>query len=241
MVPDVKFIWKGITFSELRKIIHANREIRAFPIVLDQESRILLGSVSRKVLNDSMEGLIGDRIRQLEAVRRTHLDPSMKSCGSSPLLSAVQGDQRDPLSFKSTNSRMMTRTTEEVTKRCFSSINELFDNQQRTKDIIDLQEEQRGIWETEQLTKMLNIHSIQIDAAPFQIAENTSLFKIHSMFSLLGLQRAYVTRLGRLVGVVSLREIRIAVENINNPSHHTTITSTLIEDTEDTNYVNTFH
>ena len=32
--------------------------------------------------------------------------------------------------------------------------------------------------------------------------------QIHSMFSLLGLNHAYVTTLGRLVGVVALKEVR---------------------------------
>ncbi|VDM56920.1 unnamed protein product [Angiostrongylus costaricensis] len=65
MVSDVKFIWKGITYSELKKLMDDNREIRSFPIVLDKESRVLLGSVNRKVLNDSVQCLIGDRIRRL--------------------------------------------------------------------------------------------------------------------------------------------------------------------------------
>ncbi|KAE9415314.1 hypothetical protein Angca_007625, partial [Angiostrongylus cantonensis] len=63
MVSDVKFIWKEITYNELKKLMDDNREIRSFPIVLDRESRVLLGSVSRKVLNDSVQCLIGDRIR----------------------------------------------------------------------------------------------------------------------------------------------------------------------------------
>ncbi|KAI6191213.1 Chloride channel protein 2 [Aphelenchoides bicaudatus] len=55
-----------------------------------------------------------------------------------------------------------------------------------------------------------------IDPAPFQLVRRTSLFKVHSVFSLLGLNRAYVTDRGRLVGVVALRDVRIAIQNAQN-------------------------
>lgn len=55
---------------------------------------------------------------------------------------------------------------------------------------------------------------IGVDSAPFQLTANTSLLKVHSLFSLLGLNRAYVTQHGKLIGVVSLRDIRIAIEMV---------------------------
>ncbi|KIH66256.1 hypothetical protein ANCDUO_03414 [Ancylostoma duodenale] len=75
---------------------------------------------------------------------------------------------------------------------------------------------ERAQWEVDQLCSALDLQSIHIDSAPFQLVETTSIFKIHSVFSLLGLRRAYVTKLGRLVGVVSLKELRAAIESINN-------------------------
>ena len=36
-------------------------------------------------------------------------------------------------------------------------------------------------------------------------------FQVHSLFSLLGLNHAYVTNTGRLVGVVALKEVLILV------------------------------
>uniref|UniRef100_A0A183BTI5 CBS domain-containing protein n=1 Tax=Globodera pallida TaxID=36090 RepID=A0A183BTI5_GLOPA len=54
------------------------------------------------------------------------------------------------------------------------------------------------------------------DGAPFQLVENTSLVKVHSLFSLLSLNRAYVTRCGRLIGVVALRDLRIAIEQVDS-------------------------
>jgi len=63
------------------------------------------------------------------------------------------------------------------------------------------------------LDERLNFDDLILDPAPFQLVERTSLYKVHALFSLLGLNRAYVTCLGRLVGVVALRELRAALEN----------------------------
>lgn len=47
-----------------------------------------------------------------------------------------------------------------------------------------------------------------IDPAPLQLVPGVGINKIHSLFSLLDLRRAYVTENGRLVGVVTLRDVR---------------------------------
>uniref|UniRef100_A0A8C2E211 Chloride channel 2c n=1 Tax=Cyprinus carpio TaxID=7962 RepID=A0A8C2E211_CYPCA len=56
------------------------------------------------------------------------------------------------------------------------------------------------------------LYSCKIDPAPFQLVEHTSLHKTHTMFSVLNLDYAYVTSIGRLVGAVSLKELREAIE-----------------------------
>ncbi|XP_072945808.1 chloride channel protein 2 [Epargyreus clarus] len=60
-----------------------------------------------------------------------------------------------------------------------------------------------------------NLYICHIDPAPFQLVERTSLLKVHSLFSTLGVSRAYVTAIGRLIGVVSLKELRKAIEDVN--------------------------
>ncbi|KAJ8378093.1 hypothetical protein AAFF_G00248070 [Aldrovandia affinis] len=67
-------------------------------------------------------------------------------------------------------------------------------------------------WEEQQLAEPVNFNNCKIDPAPFQLVERTSLHKTHTIFSLLGLDHAYVTSIGRLVGVVSLKELRKAIE-----------------------------
>ncbi|KAF7648961.1 hypothetical protein LDENG_00149300 [Lucifuga dentata] len=67
-------------------------------------------------------------------------------------------------------------------------------------------------WEEQQLDEPMDFKNCKIDPAPFQLVEQTSLHKTHTIFSLLGLDHAYVTSMGRLVGVVSLKELRKAIE-----------------------------
>ncbi|XP_069720738.1 chloride channel protein 2 isoform X2 [Phaenicophaeus curvirostris] len=67
-------------------------------------------------------------------------------------------------------------------------------------------------WEEQQLDQLVDFSSAKIDPAPFQLVEHTSLHKTHTIFSLLGLDHAYVTSIGRLVGMVSLMELRKAIE-----------------------------
>ena len=42
------------------------------------------------------------------------------------------------------------------------------------------------------------------------------LCQVHSLFSMLGVNHAYVTTIGRLIGVVGLKELRKAIEDANS-------------------------
>uniref|UniRef100_A0A8C9SQ88 Chloride voltage-gated channel 1 n=1 Tax=Scleropages formosus TaxID=113540 RepID=A0A8C9SQ88_SCLFO len=69
-------------------------------------------------------------------------------------------------------------------------------------------------WEEAELDKQIDIDQIRIDPSPFQLVERTSLHKTHTLFSLLGLSHAYVTSIGKLVGVVALKEVRRAIPHV---------------------------
>ncbi|CAJ0934793.1 unnamed protein product [Ranitomeya imitator] len=71
-------------------------------------------------------------------------------------------------------------------------------------------------WEELQLDETINFNNCKIDPAPFQLVERTSLHKAHTVFSLLGMDHAYVTSIGRLIGMVTLRELRKAIEGSVN-------------------------
>ena len=81
-------------------------------------------------------------------------------------------------------------------------------------------------WEVELLEELIDFTDCQIDPAPFQLVETTSLYKVHKLFHLLNLTHAYVTTVGRLVGIVTLEDIRAAIDNerpfIERRFNHTT-------------------
>lgn len=62
-------------------------------------------------------------------------------------------------------------------------------------------------WEESEMALEVDFSRCHIDPAPFQLVERTSLLKVHSLFSMVGVNHAYVTAIGRLVGVVGLKEV----------------------------------
>lgn len=73
-------------------------------------------------------------------------------------------------------------------------------------------------WEIIQLNEVIDFDyaDIKIDLAPFQLVDRTPISKVHRLFTILSLRRAYVTQFGRLVGVVSLNELRASIDDVNN-------------------------
>uniref|UniRef100_A0AAG5CXU7 Chloride channel protein n=1 Tax=Anopheles atroparvus TaxID=41427 RepID=A0AAG5CXU7_ANOAO len=84
--------------------------------------------------------------------------------------------------------------------------------------VIDMSPEDQKAWEMEEMGKSIDVDHLHIDPAPFQLVERTSILKVHSLFSMVGINHAYVTNVGRLVGVVALKELRTAIENVNSGS-----------------------
>ncbi len=81
--------------------------------------------------------------------------------------------------------------------------------------VIDMSIEDQKAWEEEQMNHRVDFSRCHIDAAPFQLVAKTTLLKVHSLFSLLGINHAYVTATGKLIGVVAMKELRLAIEQCN--------------------------
>lgn len=73
-----------------------------------------------------------------------------------------------------------------------------------------MSQEEQAAWEEDQLNTRVDFSPCRIDPAPFQLVERTTLLKVHSLFSMLGLNHAYVTSIGRLVGVVALKDVSLS-------------------------------
>lgn len=71
-------------------------------------------------------------------------------------------------------------------------------------------------WKLYELNQPINFEECFVDPAPFQFSARTSLYKVHWLFSLLSLHHAYVTDSGHLVGIVSLSEVRNAIQGFLN-------------------------
>uniref|UniRef100_A0A158R676 Chloride channel protein n=1 Tax=Syphacia muris TaxID=451379 RepID=A0A158R676_9BILA len=166
MIKSVKSLSKKSTYRELQDLLINMPRLKAFPVVDDPSSKVLLGSVNRSVLLKMLEAKVGDEARCAEAFRRAQIDQKRQR---------KEGDLDD----------------EEVMFHL----------------LILIETAVRRKWEQEQLNSCLEFDPETIDPAPFQLVKSTSLYKVHSLFSLLGIRRAYVTNCGVLIGVVALREV----------------------------------
>ncbi|TSK67163.1 Chloride channel protein 1 [Bagarius yarrelli] len=100
-----------------------------------------------------------------------------------------------------------------------AQMQELLSNQlSRTRRLKYLQQQAQNEndeiirWEEQQLEEVLNLNLCKIDPVSVQILEGTSLKKVHKIFAFMALDHAYVTSVGRLVGVVSHKELRKGFE-----------------------------
>lgn len=69
MVHDVKYVYLGMTYEDLKNILKANKQIRVFPLVDNVRNMILLGSVARIELIELIERQIGFG-KRMEVIKR---------------------------------------------------------------------------------------------------------------------------------------------------------------------------
>merc|ERR1719167_248330 len=346
MVRDIKFIWYGMTYKELRNTLKEGRKLRGFPLVDNPDQMVLLGSIKRQELISAIEKQIGKDRRLAEAsVRRAEERDRMmredlkvqedrrikelqdelervkkeqeervksesNAAYEEPDQSiSPQGKTRRPSRFavstvddkgsgaddttstlpflpspraalgtaspqgesnrqikgilkkqqdssytihgfagQTTISPMSTpyqtvsgaserwRNTVQSMQQMFTKRNSGFNvnsskassgwdfgdglhsplGSKKLARRADLTLEEQRDWEKKEMEKPVNFTELHIDPAPFQLVEKSSLLKVHSLFSMLGVNHAYVTTIGRLIGVVGLKELRKAIEDANS-------------------------
>uniref|UniRef100_A0A914QCZ6 Chloride channel protein n=1 Tax=Panagrolaimus davidi TaxID=227884 RepID=A0A914QCZ6_9BILA len=67
---------------------------------------------------------------------------------------------------------------------------------------------------SEILNTKINLNEIEFDVAPFQIMKNVSILQCYKIFTLLKLKRIYITECGRMEGLITERELRLGIENV---------------------------
>uniref|UniRef100_A0A671Z149 Chloride channel protein 2 n=1 Tax=Sparus aurata TaxID=8175 RepID=A0A671Z149_SPAAU len=225
MVRDVRFITLNSSYRELQEMLLTG-QLKTLALVESRDSMILLGSIERLQLQSLLSLQLG-RKRRLEYLRQLAQDN-----GTQDHLPSLTTDSTpsSPCAHTHVNASSNTRqavrflvSTQQV-GRLHDSIRgeartkqEMYENERLkcrvyTFSVVSSVSLQIGEWEEQQLDEPVDFKNCKIDPAPFQLVEQTSLHKTHTIFSLLGLDHAYVTSMGRLVGVVSLKELRKAIE-----------------------------
>uniref|UniRef100_A0A452QJ00 Chloride channel protein 2 n=1 Tax=Ursus americanus TaxID=9643 RepID=A0A452QJ00_URSAM len=220
MVRDVPHVALSCTFRDLRLALHRTKG-RMLALVESPESMILLGSIERS----QVVALLG---AQLSPARRRQYIQERRAAQTSP-----PSDQESPPSSE-TSVRFQVNTEDSgfpaargethkplkpALKRGPSNTMNLGETFKEMRPAIGtfplillVSPSQILEWEEQQLDEPVNFSDCKIDPAPFQLVERTSLHKTHTIFSLLGVDHAYVTSIGRLIGIVTLKELRKAIE-----------------------------
>jgi len=197
MMRDVKFVSKTSTYRQLKLLLAQNR-FKAFPMVDNSDSRILVGSVQRHDLQELVDDFDNKFINKYSSDTFEELSEPVKEEPSHHETSSTVGRFTRTLS---TRSHSVGDNLVDISPAVVNNPTKDFDQ------VVDFSE-------------------CCIDEAPFHLVEETSLHKVHTLFSLLRLQRSYVTHIGKLVGVVSLQEIRQAIQQVNKargrPSNEST-------------------
>ncbi|XP_060533656.1 chloride channel protein 2 isoform X2 [Cylas formicarius] len=302
MIRDIKYIFYGMSYDQLKQLLKENRRLQSFPLVDKPESMVLLGSIQRLQLIQLIEKHIGrERRLQVAAIRQREAEekareeawrkaeerkrrPSRFQVSPAPdvlqkqlsennldqptLYNPVFGTQPKKSILKKTNSFTLKgfspfmstspgstpySTVTGAESRIRSAFEAIFRKSAQLQDVqspdnqpvlnnvgskpeivpplspttskkvqlpkervCDMSTEDQRKWEDEQMRQSVDFSSCHIDPAPFQLVERTSLLKVHSLFSMVGVNHAYVTAIGKLVGVVGLKELRKAIEDANS-------------------------
>uniref|UniRef100_A0A3Q1I8R2 Chloride channel, voltage-sensitive 2a n=1 Tax=Anabas testudineus TaxID=64144 RepID=A0A3Q1I8R2_ANATE len=200
MVRDVRFITLNSSYRDLQEMLLTG-QLKTLALVESRDTMILLGSIERLQLQ-SLLALQLSHQRRLEYLRLLAQDNGTQ-------------DHLPSLATDSTPSSPCTHTHVNAlsNSNARQGVRFLVSTQQSVRlSVSSTVSSQIAEWEEQQLDEQVEFKNCKIDPAPFQLVEQTSLHKTHTIFSLLGLDHAYVTSMGRLVGVVSLKELRKAIE-----------------------------
>uniref|UniRef100_A0A8C8IUR6 Chloride channel protein n=1 Tax=Oncorhynchus tshawytscha TaxID=74940 RepID=A0A8C8IUR6_ONCTS len=205
MVRDVRYITLSSSYREVQEVLMTG-QLKTLALVESTDSMILLGSIERSQLQSLLSLQLGPT-RRLDHLRRHAQDNGTHThtLGAHTHLTSL--DTMDsPPSPPCTHTHSYTSNSSNTSAR--HGVRFLVS----VAEVILNPLPQIAEWEEQQLDEPVDFNNCKIDPAPFQLVERTSLHKTHTIFSLLGLDHAYVTSTGRLVGVVSLRELRKAIE-----------------------------
>ncbi|KAK2830812.1 hypothetical protein Q5P01_018743 [Channa striata] len=229
MVREVKFMSSQSTYREVKLLLDSS-SLKSIPLVDSKDSMILLGSIDRLELLALCDWWLSPARRLLMQVQTLKGWLSV-SCFSPYYLldhgTPVQEERNGPLPPPKPQEHSSNHTApvpdkgplqsvRQTLRNLFTSNNRQTEGQSQEPCPPPLSDtmtpEEIKAWEEAEMDKPMEIDEIRVDPSPFQLVERTSLHKTHTLFSLLGLSHAYVTSIGKLVGVVALKELQKAIE-----------------------------
>ncbi|KAM9310091.1 chloride channel protein 1 [Pholidichthys leucotaenia] len=237
MVRKVKFLSSQSTFRELNHLLETTT-LKTIPLVDSKESMILLGSIERTELQAIADWWLSPERRVFERGQSslgqgskvswesfTFVDEEGGEESADKTVAPVQEECNGPIPSPKPQESSTNHTGSDKRKlpsvrrtlqRLFSStsLSGQTEIQEATPPLLTdtMSPEEIKAWEEAELDRPIDMEQIRIDPSPFQLVERTSLHKTHTLFSLLGLSHAYVTSIGKLVGVVALKELQKAIE-----------------------------
>ncbi|XP_044027910.1 chloride channel protein 1-like [Siniperca chuatsi] len=239
MVRKVKFISSQSTYREVKLLLDSS-SLKSIPLVDSKDSMILLGSIDRLELlalcdwwlSPERRLLMQGRSLQEQNQSQKHswesfafVDEEEEEDGEKG--SPVQEERNGPLPPQKPQEppsnhtapvleKGPLQTVRKTLRNLFTSKNGQTEGQSQEPCPPPLSDtmtpEEIKAWEEAEMDTPMEIDEIRVDPSPFQLVERTSLHKTHTLFSLLGLSHAYVTSIGKLVGVVALKELQKAIE-----------------------------
>ncbi|XP_075968940.1 chloride channel protein 1-like isoform X1 [Anarhichas minor] len=240
MVREVKFISSQSTYREVKLLLDSS-SLNSIPLVDSKDSMILLGSIDRLELLALCDWWLSPERRLLmQGESLQEQNQSQKHSWESLAFvdeeeeeedgekgSPVQEERNGPLPPPKPQESSPNHTAPVPEKGPLQSVHNtlrsLFTSKSRQTEgqsqepcpppLSDtMTPEEIKAWEEAETDEPMEIDEIRVDPSPFQLVERTSLHKTHTLFSLLGLSHAYVTSIGKLVGVVALKELQKAIE-----------------------------
>uniref|UniRef100_A0A8C5DGX9 Chloride channel protein 1-like n=1 Tax=Gouania willdenowi TaxID=441366 RepID=A0A8C5DGX9_GOUWI len=224
MVRKVKFLSSQSTFRELNNLLETT-SLKTIPLVDSKESMILLGSIERTELQAVLDWWLSPERRAFERDQDQGSPGSQVSWESFTFVDEERGEQsahktdapmqdecNGPIAAPRAQELTTNHTDTDPDKRKLPSVRIALQRLFSSLSSSSQAETQIKAWEEAELEKPVDMEQIRIDPSPFQLVERTSLHKTHTLFSLLGLSHAYVTSIGKLVGVVALKELQKAIE-----------------------------
>ncbi|XP_069071648.1 chloride channel protein ClC-Kb-like isoform X2 [Pleurodeles waltl] len=214
MITDLKYLVKGFKYKDIRDLLKVS-DLRQFPLVDSQGTKILLGSIKKKHLAKLLSEQLSTE-RRLQYLLTTQStagtdvphDLTIQTENGATIQRLQRGE--DPGSAELGDGTYSTDDTiaseSEAHARIFRDGRRRKTSKKRFQYYTMVEE-----WECRQLQETVRMEDLTIDPAPYRLVEKETLYQCYDLFNLLGLRTAYVTSTGRLVGVVSLKELKDAV------------------------------